>query len=427
MTIRNTLFRSIVLGSAMTCLGSTAVFGVANPNAYLNGTYVILNFDATPECDYLTFTFDGAGNFSGSDINNTGGVITTSTVSGVYAVASDGTFTANTGEHTITGSISADGNLLIATKVSAGGTPSMNVGVKYGLVGNLNVGAGLLALAADTTGASNTASGYSALTSNTTGSNNTAFGANALYSNSTGKGNAAQGAGALYNNTSGIRNLGIGNNALYGNTTGSYNIALGVDGGYNITTGSYNIEIGAEGSASDNGTIQIGVQGTQTSTTIAGISGTQVTGGSAVYVTSSGQLGVQGSSERFKTDIAPMPELSDKLRQLRPVTFRYKTDPQGVRQYGLIAEEVAKVYPELVIRDGSGKIQGVHYEELAPMLLSEVQQQRSQLEEQQATIQSQSAKIDNLTRQVADLNDLKKEMRAALGQPQSKEDLIAQQ
>jgi len=155
---------------------------------------------------------------------------------------------------------------------------------------------------------------------NTTGANNTAFGESALLSNTTGKGNAAQGVNALYHNTAGIRNLGIGSNALYDNTAGGYNIALGFDAGYNVTTGSDNIEIGTSGTPSDNGTIQIGVQGTQTSTTIAGIYGVPVSG-MAVYVTSNGQLGVQASSERFKTDIATMPEISEKLKQLRPVTF----------------------------------------------------------------------------------------------------------
>ena len=143
---------------------------------------------------------------------------------------------------------------------------------------------------------------------------------------------------------------------------------------------------------------------------IAGIYGTPLTG-SAVYVTSSGQLGVLGSSERFKTDIAPMPELSDKLKRLRPVTFRYKTDPQAIPQYGLIAEEVAQVYPELVIRDETGKIQGVRYEELAPMLLNEMQQQ--------------AAEIRGLKQQVAKMNYLQLEMRAALVALKSKDQLVA--
>jgi len=251
---------------------------------------------------------------------------------------------------------------------------------------------------------------------NTIGPNNTAFGYNALYSNASGKGNAAQGVNAMFSNTTGIRNLGIGNNALF-NNNGSYNIALGFDAGYNVTTGSNNIEIGAPGTASDNNTIQIGVQGTQTSTTIAGIFGSALTG-SPVYVTATGQLGVLGSSERFKTDIAPMPELSDRLQQLRPVTFHYKTDRKRVQQYGLIAEEVEKVYPELVVRDQTGAIQGVRYEELAPMLLNEMQKQ-------QRINAAQAGEIRELKGQVAELNDFKQEMRAALVKLQSKDELVA--
>jgi hypothetical protein len=287
----------------------------------------------------------------------------------------------------------------------------------YANTSNDNTASGYQALYANTTGAGNSAVGAGSLASNTSGANNTALGYEALFSNTTGKGNAAQGSNALYGNTTGIRNLGLGNNALYANTTGSYNIALGYEGGYNVTTGSNNIEIGSPGSASDNNTIRIGAQGTQSVTAIAGIYGTPVTG-SAVYVTSTGQLGVLGSSERFKKDIAPMPELSDKLRQLRPVTFHYKTDPNSVEQYGLIAEEVDKVYPELVVRDEKGAIQGVRYEELAPMLLNEMQKQ-------QRINAAQADEIRQLTGQVAELNDLKREMRAALLKLQAQDDLVA--
>ena len=359
------------------------------------------------------------------------------TAAGYAALYSNttGSYNAAFGVDALLNSTTADGNTAVGyaalsfNSTGASNTAAGSGALQSNTVGNDNSAFGNTALSANTTGASNTAAGFQALYTNSTGANNTAFGTNALYSNTTGKGNAAQGAGALYSNTTGIRNLGIGNNALYGNTTGSYNIGLGVDGGYNVTTGSNNIEIGASGTASDDGTIQIGVQGTQTSTTIAGISGTQVTGGSAVYVTSTGQLGVQGSSERFKTDIAPMPELSETLQQLRPVTFRYKTDPKGVRQYGLIAEEVAKVYPELVIRDDSGKIMGVHYEELAPMLLNELQKQQAavktlseqnalqatamrKLEQRQQRVDAQEEAIGDLRRQVADLNEMYMQLRA---------------
>jgi hypothetical protein len=301
--------------------------------------------------------------------------------------------------------------------------------------GDGNSAFGNTALSGNTTGAYNTAAGFQALLTNQTGANNTAFGYNALYANVSGKGNAAQGVNALFNNTTGIRNLGIGNNALYTNTTGSYNIALGFEAGYNLTSGSNNIEIGTSGSAADDNTIQIGMQGTQTSTTIAGIYGTQITG-SAVYVTATGQLGVLASSERFKTDVQTMGVASAKLARLRPVTFKLKTDAAGTLQYGLIAEEVAKVYPELVIHAANGRIDGVRYEELAPLLLNEVQKQQATIQAQTRQIaalnaqvtkaNSQARAIHELQAQVAQLNGLKAALDSALREGRSKDERLAQ-
>jgi hypothetical protein len=199
---------------------------------------------------------------------------------------------------------------------------------------------------------------------------------------------------------------------------------MGYRAAYNVGSGSNIIEIGNEGAGADSNVIKIGTQGTQVSAYMAGIYGNPLTG-SAVYVTSSGELGVQGSSERFKTSIKPMGSSTEKLEALRPVNFLYKTDSTKTLQYGLIAEEVDKVYPELVIRDDSGKIQGVRYEELAPMLLNELQQEKRQLAAQNAKIGEQSEKLRDLTQQVAELNDVKQELRAALRALQSKE-LVAQ-
>jgi hypothetical protein len=174
--------------------------------------------------------------------------------------------------------------------------------------------------------------------------------------------------------------------------------------GYHLTVGSNNIEIGNQGSITDHNTIKIGTEGVQAKTFIAGIYNTSVTG-SAVMIDSSGQLGVVVSSERFKTAIAPMGANTAKLAQLRPVIFKLKSDARGTLQYGLIAEEVAKVYPELVIRGANGRIDGVRYDELAPMLLNEVQQQ------------------------AAEIHDLKKlvvEMQASLVNLQTKDQLVAE-
>ncbi len=223
--------------------------------------------------------------------------------------------------------------------------------------------------------------GYGAMYQNTTGSNNSAQGRYALANNTTGNGNSVVGAGALKSNTTGSNNTAAGIAALVNNTSGSGNVGIGDSAGANLTTGSNNIDIGNEGDAGESGIIRIGTATTQTATYIAGIENTKLTG-SAVYVTSSGQLGVLASSERYKTAIAPMDASNtEKLKQLRPVSFHLKSDPKGTVQYGLIAEEVNKVYPELVIRDEAGKIQGVRYDELAPMRLNEVQAQAGEIRE----------------------------------------------
>jgi hypothetical protein len=284
--------------------------------------------------------------------------------------------------------------------------------------GNYNAAFGDNALQANTTGLSNTASGYDSMYSNLTGANNTAFGANALYSNTAGKGNAAQGVNALYYNTTGIRNLGIGSNALYDNVSGSYNIALGFDAGYDQTTGNDNIYVANVGIGGESQTLRLGAQGTSgvlgsgiLRAFVAGVATSQVTG-SAVYVTSSGQLGVLASSERFKTDVETMGAASEKLRQLRPVTFKLKTDAKGTVQYGLIAEEVAQVYPELVIHDANGRIDGVRYEELAPMLLNLVQQQQTRLAAQDERNAVQSKQIQEMQRQLAEVKQLEQQLAA---------------
>jgi hypothetical protein len=195
----------------------------------------------------------------------------------------------------------------------------------------------------------------------------------------------------MHDNETGSFNTASGTDALSSNTTGSSNIAEGYKAGYNLTTGSSNIDIGNEGVAAESGIIRIGTAPTNTAVYIAGIENTKLTG-SAVYVTSTGQLGVLASSERFKTAIEPMGSDTAKLVQLRPVSFKLKSDATGTRQYGLVAEEVAKVYPELVVRNQHGRIDGVRYDELAPMLLNEVQQLKRQLAEMHAALDKLQAK-----------------------------------
>jgi hypothetical protein len=283
--------------------------------------------------------------------------------------------------------------------------------------GNYNTASGYETLYANTTGGYSTAVGAFSLQDNTTGGYNTGFGAYALSVNTTGSGNTAFGYAGLRSMTTGSNNIGFGYQSLYSNTSGSYNIALGYQGGLNVINGSYNIEIGSLGSQADTKVIRLGTQGTQTKTYVAGISDAQVTG-AAVYVTSSGQLGVLASSERYKTGIASLGSDTDKLMQLRPVRFHLKNDPNGAVQYGLIAEEVNKVYPELVIRDNDGKIQGVRYDELAPMLLNEMQKERKEFAAQNARVAAQDNEIRDLKRMVA-------ETQAGLVQLAQKNQLLA--
>jgi hypothetical protein len=281
------------------------------------------------------------------------------------------------------------------------------------LSGNANTAVGYQALYSNIAGYGNTAVGNQALYSNTDvaieanlliGNFNTAVGTHALYANTRGENNTATGAGALASNTTGSNNVAFGRSALKANTTGSNNIGQGFAAGSSLTTGSNNIDIGNAGIAAESGIIRIGTKSTQTATYVAGIYDVPIIG-NAVVVTSTGQLGVLTSSERFKTAIAPMSSNSEKLQQLRPVTFHLKTDPDGTLQYGLIAEEVAKVYPELVIRDETGRIDGVRYDELAPMLLNEVQKQAVQLrdvERQLGAMQAAFAKLQTEKEVVAD-------------------------
>jgi len=245
--------------------------------------------------------------------------------------------------------------------------------------GNSNTAIGNFALAANTTSA-NTATGYEALYKNTTGDHNTAGGYSALYMNKVGAENTAFGVNALYGNFASY-NTAVGFDSLKKNTNGKFNVAVGWEAGFNLTTESYNIDIGSPGAAADSGAIRIGTTSTQSTAYIAGIYGvTTGTAGMAVVIDSSGQLGTVSSSIRYKEDVQPMAESSQRLLKLRPVKFRYKK-PDALSekpiQYGLIAEEVAEVYPELVVRDSTtGRIDGVRYDELAPMLLNELQKQQ---------------------------------------------------
>jgi hypothetical protein len=256
----------------------------------------------------------------------------------------------------------------------------------------------------------NTASGYQALYFNTTGSGNTANGYNALTSNTTGSDNTASGYAALYNNFTGSNNTASGYEALGGNSSGANNIAIGYYSAFSVLAGnSNNIEIGSEGSSTDSGAIRMGANGTETSFFAAGVSGVTTGDNDAVpvLVDSNGQLGTVSSSRRFKEDIQDMGGASEGLMRLRPVTFRYKqpyADGSKPIQYGLIAEEVAEVYPDMVAYSADGQIETVKYQMLGPMLLNEVQHHDAQLQDQQAQIRDLQEGLDEMEAALASMS-----------------------
>jgi len=265
---------------------------------------------------------------------------------------------------------------------------------------NTAIGSG--ALTSNTTGFDNTATGAAALSYNTAGYGNTATGAFALFLNTEGNSNTAVGDGAMVNNTIGVANVAVGVEALRA-SNGNFNTALGFLAGQNLSSdnniavgylagqylgGDNNIAIGNQGGADDSGVIRIGTEGTHTATYIAGIRETPLVHGAAVAVgvTADGQLGVRPSSVRFKESVKPMDKASEAIFSLQPVTFHYKKDPAALPQFGLVAEEVAKVNPDLVARDVEGKPFTVRYEEVNAMLLNEFLKEHRKVAKQEATI-----------------------------------------
>ena len=301
-------------------------------------------------------------------LNTTGG---NNTATGAHALQLNTTGNYNTasGYQSLTYNTTGDSNTASGTNAlysnttgnanTANGTNALFTNT----TGSTNMASGANALFSNTTGDNNTASGFYALTSNTTGPYNMANGYESLYSNTTGGFNAANGVFVLYNNTTGNFNTATGAGALLANTTGSNNVAVGATAGIALTTGSGNVCIGAGVS---------GVAGESNTTRIRNVY-TTVANGRAVYVNADNKIGTLSSSRRFKHDIQPMDRSSETLFALKPVTFRYKkdADPSQALSFGLIAEEVAQVSPELITRDEEGKPQTVRYEAVNAMLLNE--------------------------------------------------------
>jgi len=253
--------------------------------------------------------------------------------------------------------------------------------------GSGNSAFGSNALALNTTGGGNTANGYRALYSNATGDGNTATGLNALYYNTTGFANTANGVEALYSNTTGEGNTALGDVARSSNTTGNFNTALGVLAGNNVTTADGVICIGSLGANVSNSCFIGHIRGVTTANADA----------IPVLIDSAGQLGTVSSSRRFKKEIKPMDSASESILALKPVTFHYKSDRTGTPQFGLIAEEVGEVNPDLVVRDDKGEIYTVRYDAVNAMLVNEFLKEHRKVEEQGWTI-----------------NELKKDFRATV-------------
>jgi Chaperone of endosialidase len=243
------------------------------------------------------------------------------------------------------------------------------------------------ALLSLTTGTENVALGYDALQNTTAGLNNTATGHSALASNTVGFNNTGLGWHAALI-TTGNSNTAVGCDALNGNTTGSENIAMGHRAGINLTTGVNNIDIGNNGVVGESNAIRIGAAGAQNATFVAGIRGVAIAGAQPVGVNAAGQLVVRASAARFKEAISSMDKASEAILALKPVTFRYKheLDPDGIPQFGLVAEQVEKVNPDLVARDDLGKAYTVRYEAVNAMLLNEFLKEHREVQEQKATI-----------------------------------------
>jgi len=282
--------------------------------------------------------------------------------------------------------------------------------------GGFNTANGNQALQNNATGSNNTANGNQALLSNTTGNSNTGVGGGALLFNTEGHNNTAIGASALQNNTNG-NSTAIGFGALMNNTIGHDNIALGFKAGIRNLTGNNNIAIGTPGLSQEFKTIRIGEVGKHLATFIAGISGAPVADGVGVIVGSDGKLGTIVSSARFKEAVKPMDKASEAILALKPVTFHYKQeiDPEGIPQFGLVAEQVEKVNPALVARDDQGKPYTVRYEAVNAMLLNEFLKEHGKVEKLEANVALQQKQIEALT---AGLQKVSAQLEASKPAPQ---------
>jgi hypothetical protein len=404
-------------GSFNTGVGAgTLLFNTADENTAFGAAALLFNTTGTGNvaigAQALVFNADGLEN----------------TAVGMRALSSNTSGHANTaiGSHALFHNITSGGN----TAIGSGALFSNTEGIH-------NTATGSSALSFNTTGSDNTAYGDEALLVNTTGSYNTATGSQALLNN-TADGSTAYGYQAAFSNSTGERNLAIGYQALRDNMTadlntaigyqalanntlgegntaigdsaliqseGNGNTALGDKAGFNLTTGDFNIYIANAGSASESNTIRIGRSDTVNDCYIHGIYGsTYGPADMAVRIGNDGKLGTMASSARFKKDIKPMDKASESILALKPVTFHYKNDAMGTAQFGLVAEEVAKVNPDLVVLDRDGKPYSVRYEQVNAMLLNEFLKEHRKVKNLEATVAELAARLERVSAQVQ-MND----------------------
>jgi len=436
--VGNLALSSDVSGDQHTAVGGRAALEVTGSDNTAIGYYSLGNNKSGVENTAMG-SFALHGSFDANGATSTGSY---NTATGAYAMFSDSTGGSNTADGGRALYFNDTGYLNVAVGAQA---------MYQNRDGHDNTAAGVEALHENTSGVGNTALGRAALFNNGQGGSNTATGLQSLYSNTNGYYNVADGSGALYNNVTGGSNTAVGTNALERNTSSNFNaafgtnalyyntgpqntaigenallqnigggnnVAVGFQAGQNLTTGSNNIVIGAGllGKARDANKITIGKQGTQTATYIAGIYGKTVASGTrvGVMIDSAGKLGTVVSSARFKDAIKPMNRASEAILALKPVTFRYKEelDPDKIPQFGLIAEEVEKVDPDLIVRDEDGKVMTVRYEAVNAMLLNEflkehrkVEEQGARLAKQEELIREQQTQIKALTATVQKVSE----------------------
>jgi hypothetical protein len=343
-----------------TAEGQNALFSLSTATGNVAVGWASLSSDA--EGNFNTAIGTGALLFNTADRN---------TATGAGALLSNTTGFNNTA----TGFLS-----LFSNTEGSFNTASGEFALYSNTIGGGNTAIGGEALFSNTTGSLNTVTGSQALINNTEGNTNTATGFRALVSNITGNDNTAIGEDALYSNTTGASNTAIGGDALSNNTSGRSNAALGINAGAGVTTANNVICIGSD------------VDGENVSNTcyIGNIFGVTSVG-IGVLVNSAGKLGTTTSSRRFKDGIKPMEQASEAVFALKPVTFRYKKeiDPARTSQFGLVAEEVEKVNPELIVRDKDGKPYTVRYDAVNAMLLNEFLKEHRKVEKLEATVAQQ--------------------------------------